>query len=111
MLTFRLEPKIWSWGINDNASLGRSTMRDPFVPSEDRETIPTLVEGLSPTGYGIVATGPNAGQWGAVETFRATRIAASGACSLALNEHGELRIWGSFRVRSLLLNLAAAAVC
>lgn len=85
-------------------------MRDPTVPSEDCETLPMLVEGLSPTGYGVVATGPNAGQWGAVEKFRATRIAASGACSLALNEQGKLRVWGSFRVRSLSPDLTVA-VC
>ena len=59
------------------------------------------IEGLSPTGRGVVGgPGVEGGEEGKVEIFRATRVAASSGCGIALNEQGQLRIWGSFRVRS-----------
>ncbi len=91
--------QIYTWGINDNAALGRRTDRDPNVAAEELETEPTRVEGLSPTGTGIIGgEGLQGGKEGLVEKFRATRVAASSGCGVALNEAGELRIWGSFRV-------------
>ncbi|KAK4049827.1 hypothetical protein OIV83_003883 [Microbotryomycetes sp. JL201] len=69
--------KVWSWGINDNAALGRVTAI-PGVEAETLETKPMLVEGLP-------------------EDFKAVRVAAGDSVSLALSERGELRCWGSFR--------------
>ncbi|KDN44271.1 RCC1/BLIP-II [Tilletiaria anomala UBC 951] len=95
---------IYTWGINDNAALGRRTTRDPEVDAEILETQPLPVEGLSPTGRGVVGgAGPEGGKEGDVENFRATRVAASSNCSVALSDQGELRIWGSFRSNEGLL--------
>lgn len=67
--------------INDNAALGRKT-DVPGVESEELETQPMLVEGLVEEG------------------FKAVRVAAGDSVSLAISDQGELRCWGSFRVRS-----------
>lgn len=61
---------------------------------------------MSPSGEGVIGgTGPEGGKVGNVAKFRATRVAASNSCSVALNEAGELRVWGSFRVRFFFLLL------
>ena len=65
--------------INDNAALGRVTAV-PGVEAEELETQPMLVEGL--------------------EDFNAVRVAAGDSVSLAISDNGELRCWGSFRVRA-----------
>ncbi|KAK0557119.1 hypothetical protein OC861_007035 [Tilletia horrida] len=44
---------LWSWGVNDNAALGRLTTRDPSVPSDVSESIPHRVEGLGHNGKGF----------------------------------------------------------
>lgn len=89
--------RIFSWGINDNACLGRQTTRTGSA--EDFETEPMPVEGLSPNGVGIRGgAAPIGGTEGPVEIFRATRVAAGDSVSAALNERGEVRVWGSFRV-------------
>ncbi|PWN38141.1 RCC1/BLIP-II [Meira miltonrushii] len=97
--------RIFSWGINDNACLGRETSRDPNVETEELETQPLPVEGLSPTGQGILGGEASAGGGteGAVEHFRATRVAAGDSVSVALSDRGELRVWGSFRSNDGLL--------
>jgi regulator of chromosome condensation len=57
------------------------------------------VEGLSPSGVGIVGgPAPTGGKEGSVEKFRATRVAAGDSISVALSDQGEIRVWGSFRV-------------
>ncbi|THH16312.1 hypothetical protein EW146_g4311 [Bondarzewia mesenterica] len=68
--------QVWSCGINDSMALGRKTQGIPGVDNTDLESAIELVEGL--------------------EGFRATSIAASDSCSIALSETGELRAWGSF---------------
>lgn len=95
----RFVTQILSWGINDNAALGRQTTRDESTDAEVFETQPMQVEGLAPLGHGP-RTGPlpEGGTDGAVEVFRATRVAAGDSISVALSEVGELRIWGGFRV-------------
>lgn len=97
--------RMFSWGINDNACLGRETSRDPNVETEELETQPLPVEGLSPTGQGILGGSLSAGGGteGAVEQFRATRVAAGDSVSVALSDRGELRVWGSFRSNDGLL--------
>ncbi|KAM0790239.1 hypothetical protein ACM66B_005548 [Microbotryomycetes sp. NB124-2] len=69
--------RVWSWGINDNAALGRVTAIEG-VDAETLETKPMLVEGLP-------------------DDFKAVRVAAGDSVSLALSDRGELRCWGSFR--------------
>lgn len=88
-----------SWGINDNAALGRRTTRNPDIEAEVYETEPMPVEGFSPTGVGILGGPmPTGGREGQVDKFRATRVAAGDSVSVALSDQGEVRVWGSFRV-------------
>ncbi|KAF8520331.1 hypothetical protein BU17DRAFT_65360 [Hysterangium stoloniferum] len=78
--------KVWSWGINDNASLGRPTnnVPDPDKPSETLEAE-------------ILETQPMAVDTLVDEKFRAVGISAGDSVSVALGEDGDLRAWGSFR--------------
>ncbi|WVO15614.1 hypothetical protein L204_103274 [Cryptococcus depauperatus] len=78
--------RVRSWGINDNAALGRITsdVSDPsnpkeMIPSEDLESYPYVVESLEK------------------EDFRAVQVAAGDSISVAISNKGELRAWGSFR--------------
>ncbi|ODN74877.1 hypothetical protein L202_07179 [Cryptococcus amylolentus CBS 6039] len=78
--------RVRSWGINDNAALGRVTVDvpDPSDPSkaienEELETYPFVVETLEKEG------------------FRAVQVAAGDSISVAISDKGELRAWGSFR--------------
>ncbi|WWD02144.1 hypothetical protein V865_000182 [Kwoniella europaea PYCC6329] len=78
--------RVRSWGINDNAALGRVTTnvpdpKDPesIIPNEDLETVPLVVEALEKEG------------------FRAVKVAAGDSVSVAISDQGELRAWGSFR--------------
>ncbi|GFZ51886.1 Poly(A)+ RNA transport protein 2 [Saitozyma sp. JCM 24511] len=78
--------KVRSWGINDNAALGRITANVPdpndpsaTIPNEDLETYPFVVETLEKEG------------------FRAVKVAAGDSVSVALSDKGEIRVWGSFR--------------
>ena len=79
--------QVWSWGINDNAALGRPTagVPDPDHPEETLE--PEILE-----------TQPMVVQTLVDENFRAVDVSAGDSVSVALGEDGELRAWGSFRV-------------
>ncbi|GAA5957827.1 hypothetical protein JCM3765_003780 [Sporobolomyces pararoseus] len=83
--------KVWSWGINDNAALGRKT-NIPGIESEELEANPGKVEGLT------LETEP--------EEFKAVRVAAGDSVSLAISEKGELKAWGSFRSAEGLLGFS-----
>ncbi|KAK4700239.1 regulator of chromosome condensation, partial [Phenoliferia sp. Uapishka_3] len=89
--------RVWSWGINDNAALGRNTAEipetetSPKVESEELETSPMLVEGLQEEG------------------FKAVRIAAGDSVSLAISDLGEVRCWGSFRASEGILGFDGKA--
>ncbi|KWU42836.1 RCC1/BLIP-II protein [Rhodotorula sp. JG-1b] len=85
--------KVWSWGINDNAALGRVTNK-PGVTSEELEATPMQVEHLDDAGG---------------EPFRAVRVAAGDSVSLAISDRGELRAWGSFRAAEGLLGFDGSA--
>ncbi|GAA6017154.1 hypothetical protein JCM10207_002554 [Rhodosporidiobolus poonsookiae] len=74
------EGKIWSWGINDNAALGRLTNK-PDVESEELESNPFPVENLDKEDA----------------PFKTVRVAAGDSVSLAISDHGDVRAWGSFR--------------
>lgn len=80
---------MWSCGVNDDAALGRITkdVPDPdnpeaFLSIDDLTAIPHPLESLVSEG------------------FRAVRIAAGDSISAAISDQGELRVWGSFRVRT-----------
>ena len=79
--------KVWSWGINDNASLGRPTtdVPDPDNPSETLEAE-------------LLETQPIVLQSLVDEKFRAVDVSAGDSVSVALGHEGDLRSWGSFRV-------------
>ncbi|ETW75458.1 hypothetical protein HETIRDRAFT_56798, partial [Heterobasidion irregulare TC 32-1] len=68
--------QVWSCGVNDSMALGRKTQGIKDVDNTELESSLDLVQGL--------------------EDFRATFIAASDSCSIAVSERGELRAWGSF---------------
>ncbi|GAA6025477.1 hypothetical protein JCM11491_000545 [Sporobolomyces phaffii] len=85
--------KVWSWGINDNAALGRVTSK-PGIESEELEANLYPVEGL---------TGPNE------EEFKAVRVAAGDSVSLAVSQQGEVKAWGSFRSAEGLLGFDGSA--
>ncbi|GAA5886774.1 hypothetical protein JCM16303_003309 [Sporobolomyces ruberrimus] len=85
--------KVWSWGINDNAALGRQTSK-PDIEAEELESNLYPVEGL---------TGPNE------EEFKAVRVAAGDSVSLAVSREGEVKAWGSFRSAEGLLGFDGSA--
>lgn len=83
--------KVWSWGINDNASLGRPTINvtdpdksDQILEQEILESQPMVVQELVD------------------QSFRAVDVVAGDSVSVALGSHGDLRVWGSFRVSVIL---------
>ncbi|GAA5915899.1 uncharacterized protein JCM6883_003088 [Sporobolomyces salmoneus] len=82
--------RVWSWGINDNAALGRQTSI-PGIDPEELESNLHPVEGL---------TGQNE------EEFKAVRVSAGDSVSLAVSQEGELKAWGSFRSAEGLLGFS-----
>ncbi|PLW34863.1 hypothetical protein PCANC_15888 [Puccinia coronata f. sp. avenae] len=87
------EGKIWSWGINDNAALGRPTEGIEGVEQEELETRPLPVATLSPHPIPESNRAP----------FKAARVCAGDSVSVAVSEQGELVAWGSFRSNDGLL--------
>ena len=86
--------KVWSWGINDNASLGRPT-NDVSDPDNPKETLEAE----------ILETQPMVVQTLVDEKFRAVDVSAGDSVSVALGHDGDLRAWGSFRVSIRLFQL------
>ncbi|GAA5842643.1 hypothetical protein JCM11251_007749 [Rhodosporidiobolus azoricus] len=72
--------RVWSWGINDNASLGRITAK-PDIEAEELESNAMLVEELDQP----------------LKPFKAIRVGAGDSHSLAISDYGDLKAWGSFR--------------
>ncbi|KAG0152556.1 hypothetical protein CROQUDRAFT_650002 [Cronartium quercuum f. sp. fusiforme G11] len=87
------EGKIWSWGINDNAALGRKTEGIEGVDQEELESRPMVVEGLVQNESDVAGQVP----------FRAVRVSAGDSVSVAVSQQGETRAWGSFRSNDGLL--------
>ncbi|MBW0524459.1 hypothetical protein O181_064174, partial [Austropuccinia psidii MF-1] len=79
--------QIWSWGINDNAALGRKTEGIEGVEQEELESRPMLVSALNPQ------SNPDSGS----HPFKAARVSAGDSVSVAISDQGELVAWGSFR--------------
>ncbi|KAG8934737.1 hypothetical protein FRC02_009318 [Tulasnella sp. 418] len=77
--------RVWSWGINDNAALGRIT-----VGHQDPET-------NEPVDSDVFESQPMVVQSLVDENFRAINVAAGDSVSVAIGEKGEVRAWGSFR--------------
>lgn len=78
--------QVWSWGVNDNAALGRQTAKVPnpngegFLSSDDLEMTPAIITKLAEEG------------------FRAVRVAGGDSVSVAISDAGQMKVWGSFRV-------------
>ncbi|KAG8698245.1 hypothetical protein FRC09_007335 [Ceratobasidium sp. 395] len=90
--------KVWTWGINDNAALGRPTVNvahpekpNEIIEAEVLETQPMVVQTLLDEG------------------FRAINVCAGDSISVALGEGGAIRVWGSFRSSDGLLGFDPSA--
>ncbi|KAG9031903.1 hypothetical protein FRB95_002109 [Tulasnella sp. JGI-2019a] len=76
--------RVWSWGTNNEAALGRVTVGQPdsttgeIINSDVLESTPGLITELANANY------------------RAVFVAAGDSIGLAISDKGELRIWGSF---------------
>ncbi|ORX38289.1 hypothetical protein BD324DRAFT_599054 [Kockovaella imperatae] len=78
--------RVYTWGINDNACLGRVTVgvpdpKDPgkTIHNENLEAWPFVIEQLEKEG------------------FRTVSVAAGDSVSVAVSDTGDFRAWGSFR--------------
>ncbi|KAJ3722581.1 regulator of chromosome condensation 1/beta-lactamase-inhibitor protein II [Lentinula raphanica] len=86
---------IWSCGLNDDAALGRVTQNVPdpnkpgsFLDIDELSSFPHPLQTLVDEG------------------FRAVKIATGDSICAAVNDKGELRVWGSFRVNEGSLGFA-----
>lgn len=75
--------------MNDDAALGRIT-KD--VPDPDNPEVLLSIDDLTAIPHPLESL--------VSEGFRAVRIAAGDSISAAISDQGELRVWGSFRVRT-----------
>ncbi|GAA5848000.1 hypothetical protein JCM9279_003527 [Rhodotorula babjevae] len=80
--------EIWSWGINDNATLGRQTAGPD---SDELESKPTVIQDQHAA---IVDSKPTGAQG---HPFKAVRCYAGDSISLAQDERGDIKMWGAFR--------------
>ncbi len=85
--------RILTSGAEDYGTLGRKH-RGAAGDAEESYFNFAPVEGISPSGRGI---NPIDGKEGAVEKYRATRIASADAAGAALDDQGRLRSWGYFK--------------
>ncbi|KAJ3923581.1 regulator of chromosome condensation 1/beta-lactamase-inhibitor protein II [Lentinula edodes] len=86
---------IWSCGLNDDAALGRITQNVPdpknpgsFLDVDELTSVPHPLQTLVDEG------------------FRAVKVATGDSICAAVNDKGELRVWGSFRVNEGSLGFA-----
>lgn len=75
---------IWSCGVNDDGALGR-TIKPPSEPATSLDPI-SLQEAMQ---FGALSTLVE-------EDFSTVQLAAGDSSGAALNENGELRVWGTF---------------
>ncbi|CDO76928.1 hypothetical protein BN946_scf185006.g10 [Trametes cinnabarina] len=78
---------IWTCGTNDNAELGRTT-----VTIAERKTTVEVDEATSLPFHVPVPI-----QSLRDEGFRAVKVVAGDCINVALDEHGQLRAWGTYR--------------
>jgi regulator of chromosome condensation len=79
--------QVWSCGLNDDAALGRVTDKVPdpnnsgaFLDVDELTSYPHPIQSLVD------------------ENFRATQVVAGDSICAAVNNKGDLRVWGTFRV-------------
>lgn len=82
---------MWTCGVNDDAALGRITQNvpdpqnpDSFLDVDELTSIPHPLQSLID------------------DDFRAVQLASGDSICAALSKDGDLRVWGSFRVRTIL---------
>lgn len=80
--------QIWTFGVNDEGALGRVTTN---VPNPEEEGTFLDVDELTSVPHPITSLQE--------EKFRAVKVIAGDSISAAISLEGELRVWGSFRVR------------
>lgn len=80
--------QVWTCGVNDDAALGRITHNvpdpnnpDSFLDVDELTSVPYPLQSLVD------------------EKFRAVQVASGDSICAALSDQGDLRVWGSFRVR------------
>ncbi|KAJ7752757.1 regulator of chromosome condensation 1/beta-lactamase-inhibitor protein II [Mycena maculata] len=81
---------IWTCGVNDDAALGRVTEGVPD-PDSTLTNVPHPLESL------------------VAEKFRAVQVATGDSICVAVDIHGELRVWGSFRANEGSLGFSETA--
>ena len=89
--------RILTSGAEDYGTLGRRH-RGPSDEADEAYFTFAPVEGLSPTGRGVLP-GESApgGTEGAVEKYRAVRVASADSAGVSLDDKGRLRSWGYFK--------------
>ena len=78
--------QVWSWGVNDDAALGRQTK-----DVKDANGNPTDADELSYTPHIVEDL--------VEQNFRAVQVIGGDSIGAVLSGRGQLRIWGSFKVR------------
>jgi regulator of chromosome condensation len=78
--------QVWSWGVNDDAALGRQTK-----DVKDADENPVDADELSYTPHVVEDL--------VEQNFRAVQVVGGDSIGAVLSERGQLRIWGSFKVR------------
>ncbi|KAK7054171.1 regulator of chromosome condensation 1/beta-lactamase-inhibitor protein II [Favolaschia claudopus] len=81
---------VWTCGVNDDAALGRVT------------------EGI-PDPDGTLVNFPHALDSLVAEKFRAVQVATGDSICVAVDDHGEIRVWGSFRANEGSLGFSESA--
>lgn len=84
--------RILTCGSDDHGTLGR-LHRNTEESEDEGYYVLRPVDGVSPSGRGVTASGEN----GRVRIFRATRTAATDGCTVALDAEGHLVCWGHFK--------------
>jgi regulator of chromosome condensation len=81
---------VWSCGLNDSAALGRITEKVPDPEKPDAFIDVDLLTSIPHPLQSLVD-----------ESFRAVQVEAGDNICAAVSDKGDLRVWGSFRVRYL----------
>ncbi|KAF7355548.1 hypothetical protein MSAN_01471900 [Mycena sanguinolenta] len=81
---------VWTCGVNDDAALGRVTEGVPD-PEGNLTNLPHPLDSL------------------VAEHFRAVQVATGDSICVAIDNHGEIRVWGSFRANEGSLGFSESA--
>ncbi|GAA6054061.1 hypothetical protein JCM3770_001346 [Rhodotorula araucariae] len=96
--------KVWTWGANDNAALGRITLNIPDTDNEELESVPMRVEDQDNSTVDSKHSGRPA------HPFDVVRVAAGDSHSVALDVRGDVKAWGAFRNGQGLLGFSATTL-